>query len=154
MKPNLALSKKGHYIPFSSNIQPDKWDSIVCYLCHQAKHVVPKGAYFFIQTWGFKQVHLLVGDRHNRVLEFLQKVGDGLVGQEAGHGRQHQVNNDEQHTEEVLHAVLTDSHRWTAALDVILCEKKLKRQEIRQLDVIQRGGPLSLCDWKFHKWWE
>lgn len=61
-----------------------------------------------IQTWGCERVHLLVGDGHDGVVEFFQQVGDGLVGQEAGHCRQHQVDDDEQHSEEVFHAGLTD----------------------------------------------
>lgn len=141
------------------------WQCIVCYAWDQAQHVVPKSEklmiyataltmeqqlsfYFFsnsvvsyvfshsIQTWGLKGVHLLVGDGHDGVVEFLQKVGDSLVGQEAGHCCEHQVNDDEQSSEEVLHAVLTDSHRRTAALDVIFCDRKLKGLEIGLPDVI------------------
>lgn len=77
----------------------------------------------FIQTWRWKRVDLFVGDRHNRVVEFLQKFWDGLVGQEPCHRSQHQVDDDEHHSEEILHTVFTDSPRCTASLEVILCNE-------------------------------
>lgn len=81
-------------------------------------------AYKLLQTWGWKWVDLFVGDRHNRVVEFVQEVGDGLVGEEHRHRSQQQVDEDEHHREEALQAGFTESHRWTAVPDVILCSRR------------------------------
>ena len=47
-------------------------------------------------TWGVVAIHLLVRHRHDRVLELLAEVRDGLVDQEDGHGHEQQVDEDEQ----------------------------------------------------------
>lgn len=78
----------------------------------------------FIQTWGWKRVDLFVGDGRNRVVEFLQKVRDGLVGQEHSHRRQQQVDEDEHHREDVLQAGFAEFLRRTAPRDVILCNER------------------------------
>lgn len=77
-----------------------------------------------LQTWVWKWLNFFVGDRHDRLTEFLQKVWDGLVGQEDGHGGQQQVDEDEQHSEDIFHAGFTESHRRTAPPNLILCKEK------------------------------
>lgn len=78
----------------------------------------------FKQTWGRKRVNLFVGDRHNRVVEFLHKVWDSHVGQEDCHRSQHQVDEDEHHCEDILQAGFAEFHWWTAYPDVILCDER------------------------------
>lgn len=79
-----------------------------------------------MHTWGWKWVNLFVGDRHNRVVESLQKVRDSLVGQEHRHPSQQQVDEDEHHCEEILQAGFAESHRWTVFPDVILCNENVQ----------------------------
>lgn len=43
------------------------------------------------------------------MLEFLTEVRDGLVDQEDGHGHEQQVDEDEQHREDVLQAGLAEA---------------------------------------------
>lgn len=81
------------------------------------------------QTWGWKGVHLFVNDRHNRVAEFLQKIRDGLVGQEPSHRSQQQVDEDQHHSEEILQAGFADFHQGIVSLDVILCGEREQRSE-------------------------
>lgn len=88
-----------------------------------------------IQTWGGELVDLFVGDGHHGVVELLHELGDGLVGQEDGHGRQHQVDEDEDDGEDVLQAGFVESHRWTAFSDVVLCgERRGGRNYINNID--------------------
>lgn len=47
-------------------------------------------------TWGIIEIHLLVRHGHDRVLELLAEVCDGLVNQEDGHGHEQQVDEDEE----------------------------------------------------------
>lgn len=72
----------------------------------------------------WKWLNFFVGDRHDRLAEFLQKVWDGLVGQEDGHGGQQQVDEDEQHSEDIFHAGFIKSHWRTAPPDLILCKER------------------------------
>lgn len=74
------------------------------------------------------------------MVEFIQDVGDGLVGQEDSHRRQHQVDEDEHHGEEVLHAGFTDGHRWTVPFEVIFCDRRRKGTKSQSQDIIQCGG--------------
>jgi len=94
----------------------------------------------FLQTRRQKGVDLFVGDGHNGVVEFLQKVGDVLVGQEDGHARQQQVDEDEHHREDVPQAGFTESPRWAAALVVILCSEREQGGQTHRY-----GVKLSCC---------
>lgn len=85
----------------------------------------------FRQTWVRKRFHLLVGDRHDWVVEFDQKVGDGLIGEEGRHRRQQQVDEDEHDCENVLQAGFTEPHRQTALPDVVLCSGRRETETIR-----------------------
>lgn len=86
---------------------------------HQANY---PSCVLITQTWGGKPVDLFVGDGHHGVVELLHEIRDGLVGQEDGHGRQQQVDEDEDDGEDVLQAGFVESHRWTAFSDVVLCD--------------------------------
>lgn len=55
-----------------------------------AQMPVPAG-----RTWSIVAIHLLVGHRHDRMLELFPEVRDGLVDQEDGHGHEQQVDEDE-----------------------------------------------------------
>lgn len=78
-----------------------------------------------IQTWSWKRVHLLVGDRHDGVLQLLQDFRDGLVGQERRHRCEQQVDEDEEDGEEVLHAQFTESPR-SGAFVFVIYEQRMK----------------------------
>lgn len=101
------------------------WWGFKCKTCD--KITAPWSGYriyvLFIQTGGWKRVNLFVCDRHHRVVELIQKLRDGLVGQEHSHRGQQQVDEDEHHREDILQAGFADSHRWTACPDVILWMK-------------------------------
>lgn len=58
------------------------------------------------------------------MVEFDQKVGDGLIGEEGCHRRQQQVDEDEHNREDVLQAGFTEPHRRTVLPDVILCSEE------------------------------
>lgn len=74
-----------------------------------------------LETWTWEGVHLLVGNRHDGVFQLLQNFRDGLVGQERCHRGEQQVDEDEEHGEEVLHAQLAESPRLDAFL-LVICE--------------------------------
>lgn len=59
--------------------------------------------------WGVVAIHLLVRHRHDRVLELLTKICDGLVDQEDGHSHEQQVDEDEQDREDVLQTGLAEA---------------------------------------------
>ena len=73
-----------------------------------------------ILTRGWEGVHLLVGDGHDGVVEFLQEVRDGLVGEEEGNPGEQQVDEDEHNHEEVLQTALTEPYGRTALADLLL----------------------------------
>lgn len=73
-----------------------------------------------IHTRRREGIHLLVGDWHDRMVESVQEVGDGLVGQEGGHSGQQQVDEDEHHREHVFQARLADPLGRCDALSIIL----------------------------------
>lgn len=60
-------------------------------------------------TWGVVAIYLLVRHRHDRVLELLTKICDGLVDQEDGHSHEQQVDEDEQDREDVLQTGLAEA---------------------------------------------
>lgn len=74
-----------------------------------------QGLLFNLQrlTWGIVSRHLLVRDRHDRVLELLPEVGDGLVDQEDGYRHKQEIDEEEDDGEDVLEAGLAEMHRST-----------------------------------------
>lgn len=72
-------------------------------------------------TWSIIAIHLLVGHRHDRMLELFPEVRDGLVDQEDGHGHEQQVDEDEQHREDILQAGLAKADAAGSRLAVHTC---------------------------------
>lgn len=72
-------------------------------------------------TWSVIAIHLLVRHGHDRVLELLPEVRDGLVDQEDGHRHEQQVDKDEQDGEDILQAGLAEADTAGGRLTVHAC---------------------------------
>lgn len=74
-------------------------------------------------TWSIVAIHLLVRHRHDRVLELLPEVRDGLVDQEDSHRHEQQVDEDEQDREDILQAGLAEADAAGGRLVVHACRQ-------------------------------
>lgn len=74
-------------------------------------------------TWSIVAIHLLVGHRHDRMLELFPEVCDGLVDQEDSHRHEQQVDEDEQDREDILQAGLAEADAARGRLVVHACRR-------------------------------